>query len=60
MHLDFRVKLQVLDEGRDGRVRQDTSGTQLGCVLSQDGHVAECESRKLRKHEENYPMHDLE
>jgi hypothetical protein len=32
----------------------------LGCVLMQDGQVVLYASRQLRKHEENYPTHDLE
>jgi hypothetical protein len=32
----------------------------LGCVLMQDGHVIAYASRQLRKHELNYPTHDLE
>jgi hypothetical protein len=32
----------------------------LGCVLMQDGQVVSYASRQLRKHEENYPTHDLE
>jgi hypothetical protein len=31
----------------------------LGCVLMQEGQVVCCASRQLRKHEENYPTHDL-
>jgi hypothetical protein len=38
----------------------DASGQGLGCVLMQDGHVVVYASRQLRKHEENYPTHDLE
>jgi hypothetical protein len=38
----------------------DASGQGLGCVLMQDGHVVVYASRKLRKHEETYPTHDLE
>jgi hypothetical protein len=38
----------------------DTSGQGLGCVLMQDGHVVAYASRHLRKHEVNYPTHDLE
>jgi hypothetical protein len=38
----------------------DTSGTGLGCVLMQDGRVVAYASRQLRKHEVNYPTHDLE
>jgi hypothetical protein len=32
----------------------------LGCVLMQDGTVISYASRQLRKHEENYPTHDME
>jgi hypothetical protein len=32
----------------------------LRCVLMQDGQVVSYASRQLRKHEENYPTHDLE
>ncbi|XP_020262691.1 uncharacterized protein LOC109838678 [Asparagus officinalis] len=32
----------------------------LGCVLQQDGHVVAYASRQLKKHEQNYPTHDLE
>jgi hypothetical protein len=38
----------------------DVSGQGLGCVLIQDSHVVAYASRKLRKHEEKYPTHDLE
>jgi hypothetical protein len=38
----------------------DASGQDLGCVLMQDGHVVLYASRQLRKHEEKYPIHDLE
>ena len=32
----------------------------LGCVLMQKGRVVDYASRQLKKHEENYPTHDLE
>jgi hypothetical protein len=32
----------------------------LGCVLMQDGRVIAYASCQLRKHEVNYPTHDLE
>jgi hypothetical protein len=32
----------------------------LGCVLMQDGQVVSYASHRLRKHEDNYPTHDLE
>jgi hypothetical protein len=38
----------------------DTSKTGLGCVLMQEGRVIAYASRQLRKHEANYPTHDLE
>jgi hypothetical protein len=38
----------------------DASRQRLGCVLMQDGQVVSYASRQLRKHEENYPTHDLE
>jgi len=38
----------------------DASRQGLGCVLMQEGHVVAYASRQLRKHEVNYPTHDLE
>jgi ribonuclease HI len=38
----------------------DACGQGLGCVLMQGGHVITYASRQLRKHELNYPTHDLE
>jgi hypothetical protein len=38
----------------------DTSKEGLGGVLMQDGRVIAHISRKLRRHEENYAMHNLE
>jgi ribonuclease HI len=38
----------------------DTSRQGLGCVLMQEGKVIAYASRQLRKHEVNYPTHDLE
>jgi hypothetical protein len=38
----------------------DTSHRGLGCVLMQEGQVVCYASQQLRKHEENYPTHDLE
>jgi hypothetical protein len=38
----------------------DASRQGLGCVLMQEGHVIDYASRQLRKHEQNYPTHDLE
>jgi hypothetical protein len=38
----------------------DAFGTGLGCVLMQEGQVIAYASCQLRKHEVNYPTHDLE
>jgi hypothetical protein len=38
----------------------DASGTELGRVLMQEGHVIAYSSYQLRPHEEHYPTHDLE
>jgi hypothetical protein len=38
----------------------DASCRGLGCVLMQEGQVVCYASRLLRKHEENYPTHNLE
>jgi hypothetical protein len=38
----------------------DASGTGLGGVLLQEGWVISYSSRQLRRHEEHYPIHDLE
>jgi hypothetical protein len=41
-------------------VNCDASGTGLGGVLIQEGRVISYSSRQLRRHEEHYPIHDLE
>ncbi|WVZ75493.1 hypothetical protein U9M48_023539 [Paspalum notatum var. saurae] len=41
-------------------VYYDASGNGLGYVLMQEGRVITYASRQLRKHEANYPTHDLE
>jgi hypothetical protein len=41
-------------------IYRDASRQGLGCVLMQEVQVVCYASRKLRKHEENYPTHDLE
>ncbi|KAF8049497.1 hypothetical protein N665_2196s0001 [Sinapis alba] len=41
-------------------VYTDASITGLGCVLTQHGKVIAYASRQLKKHEGNYPTHDLE
>ena len=41
-------------------VYTDASSTGLGAVLMQHGKVVAYASRQLKKHEQNYPIHDLE
>ena len=52
--------LVLPESGRRFTVYTDASGVGLGCVLMQEGRVISYASRLLRKHEENYPTHDLE
>ena len=51
----------ALPNGRDGFVvYSDASRQGLGCVLMQNDRVIAYASRQLKKHEQNYPTHDLE
>ena len=51
----------ALPSGKDGYVvHSDASIQGLGCVLVQDGRVIAYASHQLKKHEQNYPTHDLE
>jgi hypothetical protein len=52
--------LKVPDMDADFLVCTGTSKEGLGGVLMQDGRVIACISRNLRRHEENYAMHELE
>jgi hypothetical protein len=38
----------------------DAFGTELGCVLMQEGHMIVYSLRQLHPHEEHYSTHDLE
>ncbi|GJZ81705.1 reverse transcriptase domain-containing protein, partial [Tanacetum coccineum] len=50
----------LIPEGtEDMVVYSDASYSGLGCVLMQWGKVISYASRQLKKHEENYPTHDL-
>ncbi|GKA41543.1 putative reverse transcriptase domain-containing protein [Tanacetum coccineum] len=56
-----KALILVLPEGtEDMVVYSDASYTGLGCVLMQQGKFIAYASRQLKKHEENYPTHDLE
>ena len=51
----------ALPSGKDGYVvYSDALRQGLGCVLMQNGRVIAYASRQLKKHEQNYPAHDLE
>ena len=51
----------TLSEGNEGfEVYSDASHQGLGCVLMQHKRVVAYASRQLKKHELNYPTHDLE
>jgi len=52
--------LTLPDIRMDFVVYCDASRQGLGCVLMQEGKVVAYASRQLKKHEENYPTHDLE
>ncbi|GKF70436.1 putative reverse transcriptase domain-containing protein, partial [Tanacetum coccineum] len=55
------ASILVLPEGtEDMVVYSDALYSGLGCVLIQRGKVITYASRQLKKHEENYPTHDLE
>ena len=51
----------ILPNGEDKfTTYRDASRVGLGCVLMQNGRVVAYASRQLKKHEQNYPTHDLE
>ena len=52
--------LKVINMDVNFLVCTDASKEGLGGVLMQDGRVIAYISRKLRRHEENYAMHDLD
>jgi hypothetical protein len=59
-HLTLAPVLILPDLTNKFDIYCDTSHRGLGCVLMQEGQVVCYASRQLRKHEENYPTHDLE
>ena len=55
------VPVLALPNGKYGFVvYSDASRQGLGCVLMQNDRVIGYASRQVKKHEENYPTHDLE
>jgi hypothetical protein len=59
-HLTTVPVFILLDLSRKFDIYCDASRQGHGCVLMQDGQVVSYASRQQRKHEENYPTHDLE
>ena len=55
------AQVLTLPNGRDGFVvYSDASKQGLGYVLMQNDRVIAYASRKLKKHEKNYPTHNLD
>ncbi|KAL0561636.1 hypothetical protein IC582_002076 [Cucumis melo] len=52
--------LTVPDGSGSFVIYSDASKKGLGCVLMQQGRVVAYASRQLKRHEQNYPTHDLE
>jgi ribonuclease HI len=59
-HLTSTPVLVLADLTKKFDIYCDASRQGLGCILMQEGQVVSYASRPLRKHEENYPTHDLE
>jgi hypothetical protein len=59
-HLTSALVLVLLDLTKKFDIYCDTSHEGLGYVLMQEGQVVCYASCQLRKHEGNYPTHDLE
>jgi hypothetical protein len=51
--------LVLLDLTKKFNIYCDASSQGLGCVLMQEGQVVCYASHQLRKHDKNYPTHDL-
>ena len=52
--------LKIVDPSKDFVVCTDASKKGVGGVLTQEGYIISYESLKLKEHEENYVVHDLE
>ena len=57
---ELKKRLTTSVSGEKYTIFYDASRVGLGCVLMQKGRVVAYASRQLKKHEENYPTHDLE
>ena len=55
------AQVLILPNGEDTfTVYCDASRVELGCALMQNGRVVTYASKQLKKHEQNFPTHDLE
>jgi hypothetical protein len=52
--------LTLFESGKRFTVYTNASHIGIGFVLIQDGTIIAYGSRQLKKHERNYPTHDLE
>jgi hypothetical protein len=52
--------LNIIDQNKDFIMFTDACKEWIGGVLSQNGNVICCKSRKLKEYERNYSTHDLE
>jgi hypothetical protein len=59
-HLTTTPVLILPDVSKKFDIYCDASRQGLGCVRMHDGQVVSYASHQLRKHEKNYPTHDLE
>jgi hypothetical protein len=59
-HLTMVLILVLPNLSKKFDIYCDASRKFLGRILMQDGQVVSYASHQLRKHEENYPTHDLE
>jgi hypothetical protein len=57
--LTTALVLTLPDLNKSFSIYCDASCLGLGCVLMEEGKVVAYASRQLRKHELNYPTHDL-
>ena len=58
--LTIALVLVLPDLSKNFSIYCDASHQGLGCVLMQESRVVAYAFRQLRKHELNYPTHDLE
>ena len=60
LKLTTTLLLAIPRSGEKYSIYNNASHSGLGCILMQEGWVNAYASRQLKKHEVNYPTHDLE